>query len=67
MLASISATANSVPGTAPTYFSRPVETPPASVKLPASGWPAKAAAQNAIIATAPMITTTMPIHRSAFS
>ena len=41
--------------------------PPASVKLPASGCPLNSAALNPIIATAPISTNTMPIHRSAFS
>ena len=54
-------------GVRPTYFSSPAITPPASVKLPNSGVPANSAAQNEIIATAPIITNAMPIHRSAFS
>jgi len=55
-LASISAIANSIAGTWPTYVPSPAATPPASVKWPTSGRPAKVAAQNAIIATAPTMT-----------
>ena len=67
MHASSSATANSVALVRPEYFSRPAITPPASVKLPNSGWPENSWAENAIIATAPTSTKAMPIHRSAFS
>src|SRR5471032_3269164 len=67
MHASSRATANSVALVRPAYLLRPAITPPASVKLPNSGLPAYSAAQKDIIATPPIITKTIPIHRSAFS
>jgi hypothetical protein len=45
-------------------FMRYEKVPPASPKLPNSGLPAKVAAQKAIIATAPTMTSTMPRQRS---
>jgi hypothetical protein len=45
----------------------PVATAAASLKLPNSGCPAKVAEVNAIIATAPTITSAIPRHRSSRS
>ena len=45
----------------------PCASPMASVKWPAAGEWAKAAAVAPISAAAPTTTITMPIHRSAFS
>jgi hypothetical protein len=45
----------------------PAAIPPASVKLPNSGWPAKVAVVKAMIAPPPMMTSAMPIHRSSRS
>ena len=67
MEASSSATANTAPATRPAWAAMPWASPAASVKWPAAGVPAKAAAVAPISAAAPTTTITMPIHRSTFS
>jgi hypothetical protein len=65
MEASSSAMANSTPAIRPACACRPAARSAALVKPPP--WPANAAAVKPMIAPAPRTTTTMPIHRSAFS
>ncbi len=67
MEASSSAIANSTPASFPAWAAIPEASPAASVKLPKSLVPANAAAEAPISAAPPMTTTTMPMHRSAFS
>ena len=65
--ASSSRIANSAPAVCDTCRPSWVATSPASVKLPAAALPPSPNAAAAMIATAPTITTTMPIHRSTRS
>ncbi len=65
--ASSSAMANSTPASLPALVSMPCAMPVVSVNWPKPWVPANAAAAKPIMAAAPMTTTMMPIHRSAFS
>ena len=67
MLASSRAMAKRSPARRETYVPSPAATPPASVKFPNPGCPAKTAAEKPNMAAAPTTTIPIPIHRSARS